>query len=128
MGKTLLKFLLDENISPILIEKIKVSYPGSASSYEIGYEGKSDIEIYHFLRDHSYILITFDLDFTDIRKFPPEFVPGIIVLRFKNRKIQDIIAETMIYLEKLKEVDFEQALVIFQDTGIRIKKRLKILE
>ncbi len=36
--------------------------------------------------------MTYDLDFSDIRKFPPELVEGIIVLRFRNLKIQDLIA------------------------------------
>ena len=117
-----MKFLLDENISSIFIEIIKDYYPGSDSIYDIGYEGKSDIEIYEFLKNHRYMLITFDRDFTDIRKFPPEFVPGIIVLRFKNRKIQEIITGTMIYLKELNKLDFEHSLVIFRNSGIRIKK------
>ena len=42
-----MKFLLDENISSLFIERIKDRYPGSAGIYDIGYERKSDIEIYN---------------------------------------------------------------------------------
>jgi predicted nuclease of predicted toxin-antitoxin system len=123
-----LKFLLDENLSSLFIEKIKQKYPGSVGIFDIGYDGKDDIEIYDFLKHHEYILITFDLDFSDIRKFPPEFVEGIIVLRFKNKKIQDLISTTLSYLEELKKRDFEHSLVIFQNSGFRIKKRLKVIQ
>jgi len=81
-----LKFLLDENISSLFIEKIKRYYPESVDIFDIGYNGKDDGDIYNFLKYNEYILITFDLDFTDIRKFPPEFLKGIIVLRFKKQK------------------------------------------
>ena len=127
MRKLFLKFLLDENVSSLFIKKIKQQYPGSVDIYDIGYVGKSDIEIYDFLKHHKYILITFDRDFSDIRKFPPEFVEGIIVLRFKNKKIQDLMTETLAYLEELKKVHFKHSLAIFKNSGIRIKKRLKII-
>ncbi len=127
MKKLFLKFLLDENVSSLFIKKIKQQYPGSLDIYDIGYVGKSDTEIYDFLKHHKYILITFDRDFSDIRKFPPEFVEGIIVLRFKNKKIQDLMTETLAYLEELKKVHFKHSLAIFKNSGIRIKKRLKII-
>lgn len=123
-----MKFLLDENVSSLFIEKIKNQYHGSVDIFDIGYDGKDDSEIYGFLKQHKYILITFDLDFSDIRKFPPEFVEGIIVLRFKNKKIQDLITATSSYLEELEKRDFEHSLVIFQNSGIRIRRRLKVIQ
>jgi predicted nuclease of predicted toxin-antitoxin system len=123
-----LKFLLDENLSSLFIEKIKKKYPGSADIFDIGYDGKDDPDIYEFLKQQKYILITFDLDFSDIRKFPPEFVEGIIVLRFKNKKIQDIITATLNDLEELKKVNFKNSLAIFQNSGVRIRSRLKVIK
>jgi predicted nuclease of predicted toxin-antitoxin system len=123
-----LKFLLDENLSSLFIEKIKKKYPGSVDIFDIGYDGKDDPDIYEFLKQQKYILITFDLDFSDIRKFPPEFVEGIIVLRFKNKKIQDIITATLNDLEELKKVDFKNSLAIFQNSGVRIRSRLKVIK
>jgi len=111
-----------------LLKKSKKKYPGSVDIYDIGYDGKVDSEIYKFLMRQKYILITFDLDFSDIRKFPPEFVEGIIVLRFKNKKIQDVIITALNYLEELKKVEFKHSLAIFQNSRIRIRNRLKIIE
>ena len=123
-----MKFLLDENISPLFIEKIKARYPGSVDIHDIGYGGKNDNDIYDFLRFHDYVLITFDLDFSDIRKFPPELVEGIIVLRFKNKRIQDLMIETLHYLEELVKLEYQHSLSIFQNSGIRIKTRLKTVK
>ncbi|MGD2087467.1 MAG: DUF5615 family PIN-like protein [Candidatus Aminicenantes bacterium] len=123
-----MKFLLDENVSSLFIEKIKKKYPGSVDIFDIGYDDKDDSEIYAFLMEQKYILITFDLDFSDIRKFPPEFVEGIIVLRFKNKKIQDLITAALNYLEELKKVDFKHSLAIFQNSRIRIRNRLKVIK
>ena len=123
-----MKLLLDENVPPLLTEKVKGRYPESADIYDIRYAGKSDIEIYDFLRDHDYVLLTFDLDFSDIRKFPPELVEGIIVLRFKNKRIEDLMAETLVYLDELMKLDYKHSLAIFQNSGIRLKKRLKVVK
>ena len=123
-----MKFLLDENISPLLIAEIKSRYPGSLDIHDIGYGGKSDHEIYEFLSFHEYALITFNLDFSDIRKFPPELVEGIIVLRFKNKRIQEITTDTLTFLEELIKLDHQHALIIFQNSGIRIKTRLKVIK
>ncbi|MCP5102430.1 MAG: hypothetical protein GY950_03575 [bacterium] len=46
-----MRFLLDENISPLLVEKIKILYPGSMDIYDIDFAGKSDREIYTIFRD-----------------------------------------------------------------------------
>jgi predicted nuclease of predicted toxin-antitoxin system len=123
-----LKLLLDENISPLFINGIKERFPGSVDIHDAGYAGRSDNEIYEFLKQHKYVLMTFDLDFSDIRKFPPELVEGIIVLRFRNKKIQELIIETLNYLEELKGMDFKHSLIIFQNSGIRLKRRLKIIK
>ncbi len=119
-----MKLLLDENISPVFIKKIKNHYPGSIDIHDIGYIGRSDRDIYEFLKQRQYVLMTFDLDFSDIRKFPPEFVEGIIVIRFKNRKIQDLMVETIEYLKELEKLDFKHSLAIFQNSGIRLKKKI----
>ena len=123
-----MKLLLDENVSPLFVEKIKEYYPDSLDIYDIGYAGRSDNENFEFLIDHEYVLMTFDLDFSDIRKFPPELVEGIIVLRFKNIRIQDLLRETLNYLDKLKKLDYKHSLAIFQNSGIRIKQRLKVVK
>jgi predicted nuclease of predicted toxin-antitoxin system len=123
-----LKLLLDENVSPLFAEKIKKYYPDSVDIYDIGYAGKSDNEIYENLTHHDYVLMTFDLDFSDIRKFPPELVEGIIVLRFKNKKIQDLMRETLNHLEELERLDYKHSLAIFQNSGIRLKQRLKVVK
>lgn len=117
-----MKILLDENIPPVFVEKIKTIYPDSIDIYDINYSGKSDKQIYEYLMDHQYVLLTFDLDFADIRKFPPENVEGIIVLRFRNKKILNLMTNTISYLSKLNKLDYKGSLVIFQNSGIRIKK------
>lgn len=125
-----MKFLLDENLAPIFINKIKEKYPSSVDVFDIGLAGESDQEIYEYLQseENNHILITFDLDFSDIRKYPPELVEGIIVLRFKNKRIRVLIEETLRYLEELSRLDYKQSLVIFQNSGMRFKRRLKIVK
>jgi predicted nuclease of predicted toxin-antitoxin system len=43
--------------------------------------GRSDFEVAAVLRKEGRLLITLDLDFSDVRLYPPEDFPGIIVLR-----------------------------------------------
>jgi len=54
--------------------------------------GNSDPKVFDAARAENRILVTFDLDFSDIRLYPPESHSGIWVLRAHTQSIENALA------------------------------------
>ncbi|MFH1950164.1 MAG: DUF5615 family PIN-like protein [Pseudomonadota bacterium] len=78
------KFVIDEDMprsaAAALVEE---GYPVK-DVRDHGYRGSSDAEIYRFAQDEEAILLTGDLGFGNILKFPLGQHFGIVVARFPN--------------------------------------------
>lgn len=69
--------LLDENLSPRLIERLHDVYPGSRHVSHAGLASSSDLEIRSYARKHGLIVLTKDSDFVDMALLlgvPPKVV------------------------------------------------------
>ena len=77
-----MKLLLDQNISPRLVERLIDIFPTSHVS-SLGLERASDEEVWVYSHENDYIIVTKDSDFNDLavlRGFPPK----VIWLRLGN--------------------------------------------
>jgi len=88
-----------------------------------GYRGSNDDEVYAFAQREMAVLLTGDLGFSNILKFPLGEHSGIVVARFPSemppRKInREIVAS----LKELGENDFKGNLIILELGRIRIKR------
>ncbi len=57
-----MKLLLDENLSPTLVDQLAAEYPGSRHVDQVGLLGERDDRIWSFARDHDYVLVSSDSD------------------------------------------------------------------
>jgi predicted nuclease of predicted toxin-antitoxin system len=83
------KLLFDHNLSPAFVNRIQDLYPNSNHVYRLGLEQISDIEVWEYARQESFLIVTKDADFSDIcllRGFPPK----VIWIRRGNCKTADI--------------------------------------
>ena len=81
--------LFDQNISPRLTDRLADVYPGSVHVFMLGLGSAMDIEIWQYARDHDYMIVTKDADFSElgvVKGFPPK----IIWIRRGNCSTQDI--------------------------------------
>lgn len=72
---------LDENLG--LVHKnllLELGYEADRVHDE-GLSGASDEEIWRTVRTEGRLLITLDLDFSDVRRYPPGTHPGILLIR-----------------------------------------------
>ena len=80
-----MKVKLDENLGLSHVSLLK------ESGYEVdrvtdeGLSGSSDLEVWQKVCSEGRFFITLDIDFSDIRKFPPGSHPGILLLRPKSK-------------------------------------------
>lgn len=97
----MIKIKLDENISRHLKPHLQQEGYDVFTAAGEGLLGKSDVEVGAAAKSEGLILFTLDLEFADLRKFPPGTHPGIILFRphsmgplTTNRFIVNFVKET----------------------------------
>ena len=68
------------------------------------------------------VLVTQDLDFSDIRTYPPGECADIIVFRLPSAARDALLEVSAILIERLRESSAEGQLWIVEDSRIRIRE------
>ncbi len=87
--------LFDQNLSPRLVEQLADIYPGSAHVSTVGLDTAFDKTVWEYARDHDYIIVTKDADFSEMSLLLG-FPPKVIWIRRRNcstREIELILRE-----------------------------------
>ncbi len=94
----MIQFKTDENLHSDAAELSRRNGHDALAVYDQGLRGYDDSDIADVCRRESRVLVTLDLDFSDVRVYPPADHPGIIVLRLHdqgrpavNRVLQRIV-------------------------------------
>jgi predicted nuclease of predicted toxin-antitoxin system len=79
-----MQFKIDENLPAEAIDILREAGYDAVSVLDQGLGGKPDHEIAKICQVENRIIITLDLDFADIRAYPPRDYAGLIVLRLRQ--------------------------------------------
>lgn len=89
-----MKFKFDENLPIECAQIFREANFDADTVYEEGLKGKPDDSIFDICQKEKMVLVTLDLDFSDIRSYPPNSHCGIIILRLnsqsKNKMLQKL--------------------------------------
>jgi len=93
-----MRIKLDENIDVRLTALLKEAGHDAITVQEQGLQGIADRELYELCKAEGCILVTLDLDFSNLLHFPPEGTPGLVVLRGPNQLFvtMRVLIETLI--------------------------------
>lgn len=80
-----MKFKIDENLPVEIAEILRIAGHDAMTVFEERLVGEPDLQIIAVCLDEKRVLITVDMDFSDIRAYPPETNTGLIVLRLRNQ-------------------------------------------
>ncbi|MCG2767887.1 MAG: DUF5615 family PIN-like protein [Anaerolineae bacterium] len=83
-----MEFKIDENLPIEVAELLRQAGYGATTVLEQNLGGRADSDVASVCQREGYALVTMDMDFADIRAYPPEQYPGIIVLRLKQQAEQ----------------------------------------
>jgi predicted nuclease of predicted toxin-antitoxin system len=83
--------------------------------------GKPDAQIGQACRQETRVLVTLDLDFSDIRTHPPSDYPGIIVFRLGRQDKSLVLQVTERLLPLLKKEPIAGRLWIVDEYGLRVR-------
>ena len=86
-----------------------------------GLDGHPDDAVIQACRHDQRILITLDLDFADLRSYPPSDQPGLIVLRLKDQAAPSVLnaMKRIVHLTETETV--EMKLWILEKNRLRIR-------
>jgi len=83
------KLLLDENLSPRLVEALSDLYPGSAHVENLGLGGARDGDVWDYAKAHGFAIVSKDSDFAERSVLESE-PPKIIWIRLGNCSTSDV--------------------------------------
>ena len=76
-----MRFLLDENLSPLHARTLRALGHDAVSVLELGLSGADDSLVRVAAMEGGRILVTLDGDFANILRYPPAGTPGVVRFR-----------------------------------------------
>jgi predicted nuclease of predicted toxin-antitoxin system len=115
-----MKFKSDENLPEEVVGLLLSAGYDAHSVLDEGIGGATDETIAAVAKEEGRVLLTLDLDFADIRSYPPHLYPGIIVLRLQRQDKHSVLAMIPRLLQLLKTEDVREKLWIVDESRTRI--------
>jgi predicted nuclease of predicted toxin-antitoxin system len=120
----LVRFFLDESLPPRLCGALQALGFECESVAATDLAGATDEAVYGRAQELSAVLLTLDLDFADVRRFPGE--TPIIVLRLHSRMTSRQIVEfatirLVRYRSQVEEL--QNAIMILEPRRVRIRRK-----
>lgn len=125
MSEQQLRILMDQNVPHAITDWLRAIRPSWLVEHvlDVGLSGKSDREVFDWAQQHVAIVITFDEDFADRRLFPVGEHCGVIRLRVWPTTVEETKEGLDRLLESVSEASLRGALVIVDNTRIRIRRK-----
>ncbi|HLA36954.1 MAG TPA: DUF5615 family PIN-like protein [Candidatus Brocadiales bacterium] len=117
------KFKIDENL-PVEIAELLINAGHDAKTInEQNLQGATDPVLIGACNTEHRILVTLDIDFSDIRAYPPQELSGIIVLRVGCQSKRHVIEVFRSVIPIIGREPLVQHLWIVEETMVRIRGR-----
>jgi predicted nuclease of predicted toxin-antitoxin system len=117
-----MKFKVDENLP---VEAAKIFHRAGHDAVTVLDQqlgGEKDKTIAQVCQEERRIILTLDLDFADIRAYPPKEFAGLIVLRPQYQDKHHVLAILEQLVKAIHDESLEQKLWIVEESRIRIRE------
>ena len=115
-----MRIKLDENLPLQLATSLQNIGHDVHTTSDEGLTGHSDREIWQAAQAESRLLITQDLDFSDIRQFAPGSHAGILLIRLHSPSRQNLIARVENVFQTENVDQWQSCFVVVTERKIRI--------
>ncbi len=109
-----MKLLLDENLSPRLIEQLSDLYPGSAHVHQCGLASADDAAIWEYAKNNGFTIVSKDSDFEE-RTILLGFPPKLIWVRASNctsAQVESLLRAAFSSVKRFVQEDEETCLIL----------------
>ncbi|MCU0720120.1 MAG: DUF5615 family PIN-like protein [Pirellula sp.] len=118
-----MRFKVDENLPIDVAEILRANNHDATTIFDQEMVGQPDLKVASVCRAEERALVTLDLDFSDIRTYPPASHAGIIILRPRTQSKPDVLALLGRLLPLLGGGEqLSGNLWIVQENGVRIRE------
>ena len=116
-----MKFKLDENFGS-RTQQLFQAYGHDVQTVRMqGLQGSSDMHLFEVCRVEQRCMVTLDLDFADVLRFPPSLTNGIVVIRVPRNPSLALLEHLVHqFLQTLAHLPIERRLWIVEPSRIRI--------
>jgi predicted nuclease of predicted toxin-antitoxin system len=121
-----MQFKIDENLHADVADLLRQHGHDALTVYDQGMRSHSDEDIAKVCQREARALVTLDLDFADIRVFPPEDYVGFIVLRVADQSRPAVLRVMAKVIDGLTRIPPVSHLWIVDETHIRIRPGAQI--
>ena len=116
-----MKFKIDENLPIEIAELLNNDGYDAKTVIDQGLCGDDDPDIAAICQEEERILVTLDKDFSDIRTYPPENYPGILVLRLRRQDKPHILNVFNSFKDLIPKEPLKRHLWIIDENQVRIR-------
>jgi predicted nuclease of predicted toxin-antitoxin system len=116
------KFKIDENLPADVAGVLREAGFDACTVGEEGLSGSDDTRLIERIQQESRVFITLDLDFSDVRAYPPHKHSGIVVLRAKSQDKYTMLSLIRRLVRLLPSDNPANHLWIIDSSGIRIRE------
>ena len=117
-----MRFKIDENLPVEVAELLRQSGYDAVTIPEQHLGGSADSEVISVCQQESRVLVTLDLDFADIRVYPPEEFSGLIVLRLRRQDKTHVLEVITRLMKMLSRESPDRRLWIVEEERVRIRE------
>jgi len=116
-----MKFKVDENLPIEVADLLRQVGYDAVNVFEQHLDGSPDSDIASVCQEEGRALITLDIDFADIRAYPPAQFPGLIVLRLHREDRPHVLEVIERLIPLFSSEPLEHLLWIVEETRLRIR-------
>lgn len=115
-----MRFKVDESLHLEIADLLRGRGHNALTVFDQGLRGRSDRDIADLSQYEDRILISLDLDFSNILMFPPEKYSGLIVLRLRRKSRSAVRQVITRIIDRLGEEPIEGRLWVVDEHRIRV--------
>jgi predicted nuclease of predicted toxin-antitoxin system len=120
----MIKFLIDEDIPRSAAKVLRDRGYEVLDVRDCGLRGEPDEEVFKFAQEEKAVLLTGDLGFGNLLRFPVGKHSGVVIVHFPNEisasKLNNQITKAF---DTLTEKDLDRTLMILEPGKIRIRRK-----
>jgi predicted nuclease of predicted toxin-antitoxin system len=116
-----MRFKVDENLPIEVAEALRQAGHDAVTVLEQHIGGSADAQLTTLCKRESRVLVTLDMDFADIRRYPPAEFPGLIVLRLRQQDKPYVLDVLTRLVQIIRREPLEGHLWIVEESRVRIR-------